>query len=47
MCYLFTLQQGHGHHSIVDDAQHALVADERMGTSVQLGYVYSSHILFF
>ncbi|XP_060600328.1 V-type proton ATPase 116 kDa subunit a 1-like isoform X2 [Ruditapes philippinarum] len=35
----YQLEQGHGHHSIVDDAQHALVADERMGTSVQLGFM--------
>ena len=29
-------QQGHGHHNVVEDAQHALVSDDR-GASVQLG----------
>lgn len=36
---LCVLQQGHGHHTVVEDAQHALVQAERAG-AVQLGWVH-------
>ncbi|KAL4240590.1 hypothetical protein ACF0H5_001382 [Mactra antiquata] len=32
-------QPGHGHHNIVDDAQRALVVEERSGVTVQLGFI--------
>ncbi|XP_053385232.1 V-type proton ATPase 116 kDa subunit a 1-like isoform X2 [Mercenaria mercenaria] len=35
----FFREHGHGHHNIVDDAQHALVPEERTGTAVQLGFI--------
>ncbi|XP_052817361.1 V-type proton ATPase 116 kDa subunit a 1-like isoform X2 [Mya arenaria] len=34
----FFREQGHGHHNVVEDAQHALVPEERVG-SVQLGFI--------
>lgn len=36
----FREQQGHGHHNIVEDAQHALVVEDRGGAAtVQLGFI--------